>query len=96
MLKDLAKSKGNPNLSFYLNCQFWGRLGDSLKAYIFESGGKIMTKCEVRRWSLMNTDLKTVGGEIEAFLNREEEVKAIQTFIFQGQLILIAIFGETE
>ena len=52
-----------------------------------------MTRCETRRWSLTTIDLKTVGVEIEAFLNREEEVKAIQTFIFQGQLILIAIFG---
>ena len=51
-----------------------------------------MTKCETKRWSLMSTDLKTLGQEIEEFLNRDQEVKALQTFIFQGQFVLIAIF----
>ena len=51
-----------------------------------------MTKCETKRSSLMSTDLKTLGQEIEEFLNREQEVKAIQTFIFQGQFVLVAIF----
>jgi len=54
-----------------------------------------MTTCETKRWSLMNIDLKTLGQEIEDFLN-EKEVVALQTFIFQGQLIVIAIFGKTE
>jgi len=54
-----------------------------------------MTTCETKRWSLMNIDLKTLGQEIEDFLN-ENEVVALQTFIFQGQLIVIAIFGKTE
>jgi len=51
-----------------------------------------MTKCETKRWSLFSTDFKTLGEEIESFLN-SEEVVALQTFVVQGQLIVIAIFG---
>ena len=54
-----------------------------------------MTICETIRWSLIKTDISTISGEIEDFLNGKEVV-ALQTFIFQGQLTVIAIFGKTE
>ena len=51
-----------------------------------------MTTCKVRRWSLMNTDLQTLASEIESFLN-DQEVRTMQTFIIQGQLMVVAVFG---
>jgi len=43
----------------------------------------------------MNTSISIISREIEDFLN-EKKVVALQTFIFQGQLMVIAIFGKTE
>ena len=50
-----------------------------------------MTKCKTKRWSLMSTDLKTLCEEIQVFLDGEE-VKAVQTFTWNGQLVLVAVF----
>lgn len=50
-----------------------------------------MTKCEIKRWSLGSTDIQTITQEIEKFLNLQEVV-ALETLIFQGQLTLIVIF----
>jgi hypothetical protein len=54
-----------------------------------------MTK--VKRWNVSSTALDVLSQEIEAFLNGEEgEVRILQSFVFQGWLILIAIFGDAK
>jgi len=50
-----------------------------------------MSKCQVRKWDLVATDVNTLCQEIEAFLNFQE-VELIQTFSFGRWLVLVAIF----
>jgi hypothetical protein len=52
---------------------------------------RVMTTCKVKRWDLVETDIRSLGEEIENSCN-VQEVLSVETFIFGRWLVLIAIF----
>jgi len=54
-----------------------------------------MSKCQVKKFDSVATDVNCLCQEIEVFLNsQEQEVDSIQTFSSGRWLILIAILGD--
>lgn len=47
--------------------------------------------CKVKKWDLIETNITSLGQEIEDLCN-SGEVETIQTFVFGRWLVLISIF----
>jgi len=54
-----------------------------------------MSKCQVKKFDTVATDINSLVEEIERILN-EQDIESIHTFTTGRWLVLIVIFGKTE